>query len=91
MPENKYNELNIKTLNKKSRELDILKQELDLNIELQRIVEKRIKLLKETSLEIPNTQPEYAILSSQLEMDKIELDELKYREEQIKSLIQKYS
>ena len=37
---------------------------------------------------MPNTDPEYAILLTQLEMDQIQLDELKFRENALKSSLQ---
>ncbi|MFA6119262.1 MAG: hypothetical protein WCT85_07240 [Parachlamydiales bacterium] len=90
MNENNYNEFRISNLDYESKKTDLLKQELDVNLQLQVIVKKRIELLKDSFLQIPNTAPEYALLLTQQEQDMIELDELKYREGLITELLSKY-
>lgn len=87
MNENNYNEFTFRSLNPKIKKLTLLQQELDVNLQEQTLVKKRINLIKDTFHEIPNTNPRYAILFTQLEMDQIELDELKHRETEIKSQI----
>ncbi|NGX56347.1 MAG: hypothetical protein K1060chlam5_00585 [Candidatus Anoxychlamydiales bacterium] len=75
------------SLNTNEKKLDLLKKDLEVNIQEQVIVNKRIMLLKESMQEIPNTNPDYVILITQHKMDLIELDELKSREEDLKTQI----
>jgi hypothetical protein len=63
------------------KELDILKEELLL-------LQKRIQVMKEFINDIPASDPQYTMLSSQINMDQIEMDELKRREH---SLVEKLS
>ena len=88
MDELDSNDFTINPLDENSRKIDLLKQEIDVNIQEQILVNKRINLIKETFNEIPNTDPEYAILLTQLEMDQIQLDELKFRENALNSRLQ---
>lgn len=55
---------------------DRLKFDLNLLLEEQNIVNKRIKITKETLEEIPSTDPQYSILKDQIDIDRINLDEL---------------
>ena len=82
------NDFTINPLDGKSRQIDLLKQEIDVNFQEQVLVNKRISIIKETFNTMPNTDPEYAILLTQLEMDQIQLDELKFRENALKSSLQ---
>ena len=82
------NDFTINPLDAKSRQIDLLKQEIDVNMQEQVLVNKRITLIKDTFKIMPNTDPEYAILLTQLEMDQIQLDELKFRENALKSSLQ---
>lgn len=84
------NGFTINPLDKKSRQIDLLKQEIDVNIQEQILVNKRISLIKDTFKTMPSTEPEYAILLTQLEMDQIQLDELKSRENLLKTNLQKF-
>jgi len=85
------NDFTINPLDEKSKQIDLLKQEIDVNMQEQVLVNKRITLIKDTFKTIPNTDPEYAILLTQLEMDQIQLDELKYRENSLKSSLRDIS
>ena len=85
------NDFTIKPLDEKSRQIDLLKQEIDVNFQEQVLVNKRISLIKETFETLPNTDPEYAIFLTQLEMDQIQLDELKFRENALNSRLQDLS
>jgi len=91
MEEIESNDLTLNPLKEENKKVSLLKKELDINLQEQSLVKKRIDLLKKTLKEIPNTDPQYAILISQLEMDQIELDELDYRSLEIKSKIEEYS
>ena len=83
------NDFTINPLDEKSRQIDLLKQEIDVNTQEQVLVNKRLTLIKDTFKAMPNTDPEYAILLTQLEMDQIQLDELKFRENALKSSLHK--
>ncbi len=87
MDNNNSKDFTIKHLDEKSKTHNLLKQELDVNIQEQVLVNKRILLLKECMKEIPNTDPQFAIVKTQFEMDTIELDELILRQGQIKNKI----
>jgi len=79
----------INPLDEKSRQINLLQEEIEINLQEQVLVNKRINLIKDTFKELPNTDPEYAILLTQLEMDQIQLDELKFRENALKTSLQK--
>lgn len=87
MTKNLYNEFSSKDLNPKNKKKLLMQQELDVNLEQQVLVNQRINLIKDSFKEIPNTDPEYSILFTQLEMDQVELDELKNREIELENLI----
>jgi len=89
--EEDLNEFTINHLDQNQRDVALLKEELEVNLQEQILVNKRITTIKDSFKEIPNTDPEYALLLTQLEMDKIELDELFYRADQIKLKIKEYS
>ena len=91
MTENAFNDFNINPLDLKSKKIDLLKQELDVNLQEQVIISKKINLIKDLFQKISTTNPQYSILVQQLEMNQIELDEFKYREDEIKSKIKSYS
>jgi len=91
MEENSFNDFTINPLDEKDKKINLLKQELDVNFQEQILVKKRINLIKESFEQIPDTDPEYAILFTQLEMDQIQLDELINREHALKSKISQYS
>ncbi len=84
------NDFAINPLEDKSKKIDLLRQEIEVNLQEQILVNKRINLIKETFKNISNTDPDYAVLLTQLEMDQIQLDELKSRENILKSKLQKY-
>lgn len=90
MDDDESNNFRIKPLDEKTRKTDLLKQELDVNLQEQVLVNKRIELIKDSFKTIMSTEPEYAIFLTQLEMDQIQLDELKAREFELKSNIQKF-
>ncbi|MBN2479816.1 MAG: hypothetical protein JXA94_06275 [Parachlamydiales bacterium] len=87
MTDNNFNNLNVNRLDSTSKRHDLLIQELDINTQEQVLVNKRIFLLKEVMKEIPKTDPQYALLFTQLEMDRIELDELKNRHNYLKTAL----
>ncbi|NGX28747.1 MAG: hypothetical protein K940chlam1_00934 [Candidatus Anoxychlamydiales bacterium] len=91
MDENDLNDFTINSLDEKSKKIDLLRQELDVNFQEQVLVKKRIALINETFKNMPSTDPEYAIFFTQREMDQIHLDELKSRENALKSKVNLYS
>jgi hypothetical protein len=84
MSKNLPNEFTYNNLNK---QIELLQQELDVNLQQKVLVNQRISLIKASLKDIPNTDPDYSIFFTQLEMDQIELDELQNREEEIKRQI----
>ncbi|NGX63300.1 MAG: hypothetical protein KR126chlam6_00708 [Candidatus Anoxychlamydiales bacterium] len=90
MVEDDSNDFTINSLDEKTRKANLLKEELEVNFQEQILVNKRISLIKETFKTMPNTESDYAILLTQVEMDQIQLDELKYRENELKARIFTY-
>lgn len=84
MNKKQHNEFKNNNLEKQQ---SLLKQELDVNLQQQVIVNQRINLIKETFKQIPSSDPEYAILLAQMEMDQVELDELINKQEELESAI----
>lgn len=58
----------------------LLQKELDVNQAEQNLLFKRIDLMKSFINELPSSDPQYSMLLVQLQMDQIEIDELKQRE-----------
>lgn len=58
----------------------LLQKELDVNQAEQTLLSKRIDLMKSFINELPSTDPQYSMLIAQVQMDQVELDELKIRE-----------
>jgi len=85
MDESEYNDFTINPLDENAKKKDLLKQEIEVNLQEQVLVNKRIILIKETFETLPNSDPEYAIFQTQLQMDQIQLDELKSRERDLRS------
>lgn len=57
----------------------LLQKELNTNQEEQILLQQRIELMKTFINDIPSSDPEYSMLIAQVQMDQIELDELKTR------------
>ena len=58
----------------------LFQKELDVNQAEQVLLLQRIRMMKEFINEIPASDPQYSMLAGQVQMDQIELDELKLRE-----------
>jgi hypothetical protein len=58
----------------------LIQKELDVNQAEQNLLQKRISLMKSFINDIPSSDPQYSMLAIQIEMDQVELDELKSRE-----------
>lgn len=68
---------------------ELMQRELNLNQANQVLLQKRILIMKEDLNEIPSSNPQYSIMLAQIQMDNIELDELKLREKNIVEKIEK--
>ena len=62
---------------------DLLHKEIDVNRAEQGLLIERIRLMTNLINDLPESDPEYIVLLTQTQMDQIELDELKQREEAI--------
>ncbi len=69
---------------------DLLHKEILVNLAEQNLLVERIRLMNEFVNDLPSSDPQYSMILTQVQMDQIELDELKRREdsivEQIKNL-----
>ncbi len=63
---------------KRSKEL--IQKELDINRAEQNLLTKRIALMQSLCNDLPDYDPHYSMMRTQIKMDQIELDELKVRE-----------
>ena len=74
-------------VNEVQSQIELFQKELHINEAEQRLLLERIRLMREFLSDLPATDPQYHTLVSQIEMDQIELEELKARrillEEQI--------
>lgn len=59
---------------------ELLQKELTINRAEQNLLGKRIQMMKEFLNELPTSDPQYNVLAAQIQMDQIELDELKLRQ-----------
>ena len=67
---------------------ELTQKELDVNQAEQVLLKQRIELMKSYVSDLPSSDPQYSMLLIQIEMDQVEMDELKTRE---MFLIQKLS
>lgn len=58
----------------------LLQKELDVNRAEQILLHKRLQMMKSFINDLPSTDPQYSMLLAQVQMDQIEMDELKIRE-----------
>ena len=59
---------------------ELMQKELNVNQAEQGLLGKRVRMMKEFLNELPARDPQYSMLSVQIQMDQIEIDELKMRE-----------
>lgn len=59
---------------------DLLHKEIDINHAEQELLTKRIQLMKNFVNDLPDFDSEYSMLRAQIQMDQVELDEIKRRE-----------
>jgi len=58
----------------------LMQKELHVNQAEQTLLGKRISMMKEFMNDLPASDPQYSMLITAIQMDQIELDELKARE-----------
>jgi hypothetical protein len=68
----------------------LLHKELDVNLAEQGLLNQRMKMSKIYLNDLPSTDPNYTSLATQTQMDLIELDELKRREELISDRLKSF-
>ncbi len=66
---------------------DLIVKELTVNRVGQKLLENRILIMTESLNNIPSSDPQYSTMAAQIQMDKIELDELKIREKKLSETI----
>ncbi len=59
---------------------ELMQKELDVNQEEQILLDKRIRMMKTFLNDLPSSDPQYSMLAVQIQMDQVEMDELKVRE-----------
>jgi hypothetical protein len=73
--------------------IDLLHKEIDINHAEQELILERIQLMTSFVNDLPSSDPQYSMLRAQIQMDQVELDEMKRREqtisEQLKTLSKK--
>lgn len=58
----------------------LLQKELNVNQAEQGLLSKRIRMMKSFINDLPSSDPQYSMMVAQVQMDQIEIDELKIRE-----------
>jgi FtsZ-binding cell division protein ZapB len=73
--------------------ISLLHKELDINHAEQELIKKRLQLMNDFCNDLPSSDPQYSMIRIQIQMDQVELDELKRREndllERINLLVRK--
>lgn len=59
---------------------ELIQKEIEVNKTEQVLLEKRIQMMHEFSNDLPASDPQYSMLLASIQMDRIEIDELKLRE-----------
>jgi len=59
---------------------ELIQSELNVNTSQQKLLNQRINTAKELINDLPASDPRYSALLIQMQMDQVELDELKVRE-----------
>lgn len=70
--------------------IELLQKELQVNQAEQVLLEKRIQMMKEFANDLPASDPQYNMLLTAVQMDQIELDELKLRKSMLLTKISEY-
>lgn len=58
---------------------ELIRKELEVNGAEQVLLNKRIQMMQSFTNDLPSSDPQYSMLLAQIQMDQIELDELKQR------------
>ncbi len=66
----------------------LIQKELSVNQAEQNLLEQRIRMMKEFINDLPSSDPQYSMMLTSIQMDQIELDELKIRASTLISQIQ---
>ena len=56
-----------------------MRKELEVNGVEQVLLDKRIQMMQSFANDLPSSDPQYSMLLTQIQMDRVELDELKLR------------
>ena len=59
---------------------DLILKELDVNRGEQTLLKQRIERMSSFVNDLPSSDPQYSMIRIQVEMDKVEMDELRIRE-----------
>ena len=59
---------------------ELMQKELDVNQAEQVLLKQRVELMKSFVNDLPSSDPQYSMLLIQVQMDQVEMDELKIRE-----------
>ncbi len=57
----------------------LMQKELDVNLAEQILLNQRVQLMKGFLNDLPSSDPQYSMLAAQIQMDQLELDELRVR------------
>ena len=60
--------------------VDLIQKEIEVNKIEQLLLEKRIQMMREFINDVAASDPQYSMLVAAVQMDRIELDELRLRE-----------
>ena len=71
--------------------IDLLHKEMDVNRAEQALLLQRIQMMKALVNDIPSSDSEYSMLLAQIQMDQVEFDEIKRRENAITEQLKKHS
>jgi hypothetical protein len=58
---------------------ELIKKELEVNGVEQVLLDKRIQMMQSFINDLPSSDPQYSMLLAQIQMDRVELDEMKLR------------
>lgn len=58
---------------------ELIRKELEVNGAERVLLDKRIQMMQSFVNDLPSSDPQYSMLLAQIQMDRIELDELKQR------------
>jgi hypothetical protein len=62
---------------------ELIRKEIEVNLMEQNLLDKRIQMMQSFVNDLSSSDPQYSMLLAQIEMDRLELDELKIREQNL--------